>query len=106
MFHRIVDSIPYDLIERKGDSLFETAESQYSYIQTHIPNVPAINTSVFSTGTGLTTPGCIIALNIINYQINKPDSAYLAPYNAVIQQYESFQNDQKRINKIKLMLNK
>lgn len=104
MLYRIVDSIPGDLIEKKGDSLFEAAESQYSYIQSHIPNIPAINTSVFSTGTGLITSGCVIALDIIDYRINKADSSYLAPYNTVIQQYESFQNDQKRINKIKLML--
>ena len=45
---RIVDSIPGDLIEKKGNSLFESAESQYSYIQSHIPNIPAINTNVFS----------------------------------------------------------
>jgi len=104
MLYRIVDSIPDDLIEKKGDSLFEAEESQYSYIQSHIPNIPAINTSVFSTGTGLTTSGCVIALDIIDYRINKADSLYLAPYNAIIQQYESFQNDQKRIKKIKLML--
>ena len=104
MLYRIVDSIPNDLIEKKGDILFEAVESEHGYIQSHIPNIPAINTSVFSTGTGLITSGCVIALDIIDYQINKADSSYLAPYNTVIQQYESFQNDQKRINKIKLML--
>lgn len=104
MLYRIVDSIPADLIEKKGDSLFEVVKSQYSYIRSHIPNIPAINTSVFSTGTGLITSGCVIALDIIDYQINKADSSYPAPYNAGIQQYESLQNNQKRINKIKLML--
>ena len=104
MLYRIVDSIPNDLIEKKGDILFEAVESEYGYVQSHIPNIPAINTSVFSTGTGLITSGCVIALDIIDYRINKADSSYLAPYNTVIQQYESFQNDQKRINKIKLML--
>jgi len=104
MLYRIVDSIPNDLIEKKGDILFEAVESEHGYVQSHIPNIPAINTSVFSTGTGLITSGCVIALDIIDYRINKADSSYLAPYNTVIQQYESFQNDQKRINKIKLML--
>lgn len=104
MLYRIVDSIPDDLIEKKGDILFEAVESEHGYVQSHIPNIPAINTSVFSTGTGLITSGCVIALDIIDYRINKADSSYLAPYNTVIQQYESFQNDQKRINKIKLML--
>lgn len=104
MLYRIIDSIPNDLIEKKGDILFEAVESQCSYIQSRIPNIPAINTSVFSTGTGLVTSGCVIALDIIDYQINKANSSYLAPYNTVIQQYESFQNDQKRINKIELML--
>lgn len=104
MLYRIVDFIPDHLIEKKGDILFEAVESQYSYTQSRIPNIPAINTSVFSTGTGLVTSGCVIALDIIDYQINKANSSYLAPYNTVIQQYESFQNDQKRINKIELML--
>ena len=96
-FH-IIDAIPDDLIEKKGDKLFEVVESQYSYIQAHIPNIPIINASVFSTGTGLTTFSCVEALDII-----KDDPAYPAHYNAVIQRYESFQNGQERINKIKLM---
>jgi hypothetical protein len=96
-FH-IIDAIPDDLIEKKGDKLFEVVESQYSYIQAHIPNIPIINASVFSTGTGLTTFSCVEALDII-----KDDPAYPAHYNAVIQLYESFQNGQERINKIKLM---
>jgi RNAse (barnase) inhibitor barstar len=97
-FH-IIDAIPDDLIEKKGDKLFELVESQYNYMQSHIPNIPTINPNVFSTGTALTTFSCVEALDII-----KNDPEYPAHYNDVIQQYESSQNDQERINKIKSML--
>lgn len=97
-FH-IIDAIPDDLIEKKGDKLFEVVESQYSYMKAHIPNIPTINSNVFSTGTALTTFGCVEALDII-----KDDPTYPARYDAVIHLYESFQNNQERINKIKLML--
>ena len=104
MLYRIIDSIPADLIEKKGDRLLESEDSRYSYMQDHIPNIPTININVFSTGTGLTTSGCLMALDIIDYPSIKANSLYLTPCNTVIQQYESFQNDQKRINRIKLML--
>jgi len=97
-FH-IIDAIPDDLIEKKGDKLFEVVESQYSYMKAHIPNIPTINSNVFSTGTALTTFGCVEALDII-----KDDPTYPAHYDAVIHLYESFQNNQERINKIKSML--
>lgn len=97
-FH-IIDAIPDDLIEKKGDKLFEVVESQYSYMKAHIPNIPTINANVFSTVTALTTFGCVEALDII-----KEDPTYPAHYDAVIHLYESFQNNQGRINKIKLML--
>ncbi|MCJ7690436.1 MAG: hypothetical protein MUO60_14105 [Clostridiaceae bacterium] len=98
-FFNLVDAIPNYLIEKKGDKLIEVSESQYSYIQDHFPNIPIINTSVPSTGTALTTFGQVEALDII-----KGDPKYPVDYNVIIEQYESFQNNQERINKIKLML--
>ena len=99
-FYNLVDAIPNDLIEKKGNKLIEVSESQYSYIQDHFPNIPIINTSVSSTGTALTTFGQVEALDII-----KGDPKYPVDYNVIIEQYESFQNNQERNNKIKLMLN-
>ena len=99
-FFNLVDAIPNYLIEKKGDKLIEVSESQYSYIQDHFLNIPIINTSVSSTGTALTTFGQVEALDII-----KGDPKYPVDYNVIIEQYESFQNNQERINKIKLMLN-
>ena len=98
-FYNLVNAIPNDLIEKKGDKLIEVSESQYSYIQDHFPNIPIINTSVPSTGTALTTFGQVEALDII-----KGDPKYPVDYNVIIEQYESFQNNQERINKIRLML--
>ena len=95
----MVDAIPNDLIEKKGNKLIEVSESQYSYIQDHFPNIQIINTSVSSTSTALTTFGQVEALDII-----KGDPKYPVDYNVIIEQYESFQNNQERINKIKLML--
>ena len=94
-FFNLVDAIPNDLIEKKGDKLIKVSESQYSYIQDHFPNIPIINTSVSSTGTALTTFGQVEALDII-----KSDPKYPVDYNVIIEQYESFQNNQERINNI------
>lgn len=95
----IVDAFSEDLIEKKGDNLLKVEKSRYNYLQAHIQNIPIISASVFSTGTGLTTFSCVEALDII-----KKDPEYSAYYNDVIQQYESSQSGQERINIIKSML--
>lgn len=104
MLLRFVDAIPDDLIELKGDNIVQTVKTQYEFNQTHIPTIPMIQAEVVPTSTGLSLSGCVMALDIMDYQIQTDDTPLPEQYPILFREYETYQNDQDKLNNLHSIL--